>query len=49
MRSAPSPDRGRFVLPRDLSAAVATSAMVILAVVVLGWLSSGLITGVVAA
>ena len=36
MRSTPSPERGRFVLPRDLTAAAATAATIILAVFVLG-------------
>jgi hypothetical protein len=46
MRSTPSSERGRFVLPRDLTAAAATAATLILAVFVLGWFTSGLITGV---
>ena len=46
MRSTPSLDRGRFVLPRDLSAAAATAATLTVAFFVLGWLTSGLITGV---
>ena len=46
MRSTPSLDRGRFVLPRDLSAAVITGATLVVAILVLGWLTSGLITGV---
>jgi hypothetical protein len=46
MRSTPSLDRGRFTLPRDLFAAAVTAATLVLAIVVLGWLTSGLITGV---
>jgi hypothetical protein len=46
MRSTPSLDRGRFALPLDLVAAAATGAMVVVAILVLGWLTSGLITGV---
>ena len=46
MRSTPSLDRGRFVLPRDLSAAIVTAATLAVAILVLGWLTSGLITGV---
>jgi ribonuclease E len=46
MRSSPSLDRGRFVLPRDLSAAVATAATLVAAVLVAGWLAGGLIAGV---
>jgi hypothetical protein len=46
MRSSPSLDRGRFVLPRDLSAAAATGTMLVVAVLVVGWLVGGLIAGV---
>jgi hypothetical protein len=46
MRSTPSLDRGRFVLRRDVLAAAATGAMLVVAVLVLGWLTSGLVTGV---
>ena len=46
MRSTPSLDRGRFVLPRDLSAATATAAALIVAILVLGWLAGGLVSGV---
>jgi hypothetical protein len=46
MRSSPSLDRGRFVLPRDLFAAGATAATLVAAVLVVGWLAGGLIAGV---
>ena len=46
MRSTPSLDRGRFTLPRDLSAALIIAATLAVAILVLGWLTSGLITGV---
>ena len=46
MRSTPSLDRGRFVLRRDVIPAAATGALLILAILVLGWLTGGLVTGV---
>jgi hypothetical protein len=46
MRSTPSLDRGRFVLPRDLTAAAVTAATLVVAILVLGWLAGGLMAGV---